>query len=244
MVHAASPALRPGDLRRSRWLVGAAGPGPFRGLPDSDYYRSRVVSMTPAVAGLSLTVDTSGENLTLTNGTGGLVEVPGYVIEPYLRFTGTQVEQNTNSISAFLNGTLVIEGLPQQAGAADKPPVWKVVSTTNSYSWHDHRTHWMAQQRPPTVAADPTAPHLVFAWQVPLRVAGSPVTVDGELSWIGEPAISSQTLTVLALGVTGLLVAGVVMLRRRAVRRPALDPAPSGLHAESPAESPTDQPVG
>ena len=185
-------------------------------LPDADYYRSRIISTTPAVPGLTVVVDPAGESLTLTNATGRTVEVPGYVDEPYLRFSGSQVEQNTNSISAFLNGTLVIQGLPQQTGGTDKPPVWKVVSTTNTYSWHDHRTHWMAQQRPPVVAADPTHAHLVFPWQVPLKVDGTPVVVAGDLTWVGEPALSSTTLTVTALAVTGVVVAGLVWVRRRA----------------------------
>jgi hypothetical protein len=209
-------------------VLGTAAPAAAHSgvLPDSDYYRSRVVSVTPAVPGLTLQIDPAGESLTLTNDTGKPVEVPGYVGEPYLRFTGSGVEQNTNSISAFLNGTLVIQGLPQQTGGTDKPPEWKVVSTTNTYTWHDHRTHWMAQQRPPVVAADPTHAHLVFPWQVPVSVDGTAVVVAGDLSWTGEPAISSSTLTVLALTVTGVVAAGLVWLRHRnRGRRPAVPDA-------------------
>jgi hypothetical protein len=59
-----------------------------------------------------------------------------------------------------LNGTLVIEGLPQpQEQANQAHQEWRHVSDQPTFTWHDHRIHWMAQQRPPVVAADPRHAH-------------------------------------------------------------------------------------
>jgi len=195
-------------------------------LPDAPYYRSTVTSITPVISGLTITMDKAGESITLVNNTGSVVEVPGYSGEPYLRFTSAGVEENTNSLSAFLNGSLVIEGLPQQMGAPQKPPAWRHVADLPSFTWHDHRIHWMSQQRPPVVAADPGHPHTVFDWTLPLTVGGAPVVVSGVLRWIGEPAFSGLQGSLYVVGGTLLvLVAWVVWLRvRRGLRAKAGEP--------------------
>jgi hypothetical protein len=209
-------------------------------LPDSQYYRSTISAIQPAVAGLEIGIDRAGETITVTNHTGSTVTVPGYSGEEYLRITPSGVDENTNSLSAFLNGSLVIEGLPQQLGEAQKPPVWTHVADQPSFAWHDHRVHWMAQQRPPVVAADPTRPHTVFAWSLPLRVGQTPVTVTGVLTWVGAPAVTSLQLSIIILGVTlGVLLVGLLALRlRRSRRRPGSGP-PSAAPA-SPQEHTPD----
>jgi len=194
--------------------------------PDAAYYRSSVTSVAPAVSGLVITLEKAGESITLVNNTGLVVEVPGYSGEPYLRFTPSGVEENSNSLSAFLNGTLVIEGLPQQMGTPQQPPAWKHVADLGSFTWHDHRIHWMSQQRPPVVAADPAKPHTVFDWTLPITVGGSPVVVSGVLRWTGEPAFSGLQGSLYVLGGTLVVLIGwIVWLRvRRGLRARAGEP--------------------
>lgn len=185
-------------------------------LPDSAYYRSSVTSIEPAVPGLEVALDPPGESITLTNHTGRLVEVPGYSGEPYLRIDSSGVQENLTSLTSFLNGSLVIQGLPQQPSGQSAPPSWKQVARTTSYTWHDHRVHWMSQQRPPAVEADPGRAQKVFGWQVPLVVGGTAVTVNGELRWIGAPAFDTWQVTLLATGVfLALLVATLATIRMR-----------------------------
>ena len=121
--------------------------------------------------------------------------------EDYLRISPTGVDENTNSLSAFLNGSLVIQGLPQQLGQAtpNQPAAWKHVSDKPVYAWHDHRIHWMAQQQPPVVAAAPGQPHHVFDWVMPLKVADRPVTVKGSLDWTGKPGLTGLPLALLLI---------------------------------------------
>jgi hypothetical protein len=198
-------------------------------LPDANYYRSTITSIDPAVAGLDISVINHGESVVLTNQTGKTVTVVGYTGEDYLRFTPSGVDENANSLSAFLNGSLVIQGLPQQyaAGTAQKPPQWHHVSNTPTYTWHDHRVHWMAQQRPPVVAADPHHPHPVFDWAMNLTVNDQPVTVKGQLTWTGTPVLSGLVIAGLVLaGVLVLAGLGLLLLRRRLARTARPIPAP------------------
>jgi hypothetical protein len=53
--------------------------------------------------------------------------------------------------------------------------------------WHDHRVHWMADNPPPEVAADPTRTHRIRDWVVPLRTGSSTVEARGTLDWLPPP---------------------------------------------------------
>jgi hypothetical protein len=98
-------------------------------------------------------VTKAGESLTLTNQTGKTVVVIGYAGEAYLGITPTGVDENVASLSSSLNGSLIIEGLPQpQEQPNQQRPDWRHVSDRPTFTWHDHRIHWIAQQRPPVVA--------------------------------------------------------------------------------------------
>jgi hypothetical protein len=134
-------------------LLAATWPGTIafaHGLPDSSYYRSTITAIEPSVPGLVLAVTKAGESITLTNHTGKTVVVIGYAGEDYLRITPAGVEENVASLSSALNGSLIIEGLPQkQEHANQQRPKWRHVSDQPTFTWHDHRIHWMAQQRPP-----------------------------------------------------------------------------------------------
>jgi hypothetical protein len=198
--------------------TGTAALAHGRTLPDSSHYRSTVTAVEPSVPGLVLAVTKAGESLTLTNHTGKTVVVIGYAGEAYLRITSTGVDENIASLSSSLNGTLIIEGLPQpQEQANQQRPQRRHVSDQHTFTWHDHRIHWMAQQRPPVVAADPHQPHKVFDWEVPLRVNGEPVTVNGELDWKGLPTLSTFVIALIALAAAvgvALAVAMAVALRK------------------------------
>ena len=38
---------------------------------------------------------------------------------------------------------------------ARKSPQWRRVSSSSTWRWHDHRTHWMERTPPPIVRAEP-----------------------------------------------------------------------------------------
>jgi len=186
-----------------------------RPLPDSNHYRSTITAIQPPVPGLALAVTRADGALTLTNNTGKTVVVIGYAGEAYLRITPTGVDENVASLSSWLNGRL-----PQsqaQARANQQVPEWRHVSDQPAFTWHDYRTHWMAQQRPPVVAADPHHPHKVLDWTIPLTVDGKPVTVKGSLNWTGLTGLSTFAIALIVAGGTAgvaLAVALAVAVRR------------------------------
>jgi hypothetical protein len=218
-------------------LLGAApagahgGSGP--GATDAPYYRTEVTGVSPAVPGVTASADPAGDWIGLTNTGPAVVIVLGYTREPYLRLTATGADENELSPTTYINRALFADSVPTGTDTTT-PPSWKQVATTGSVRWHDHRIHWMGQNRPPEVAADPTHPHPVGTWTVHATADGVPFDVTGTLSWVGRPDSSrSPWLYLLASPLVVLIaVAAWRVLRRRGQpSAPALAAA-----AESPAE--------
>ncbi len=157
------------------------------GQAGSDF-DGRVRSVTPALPGITARVLQFGDELEVVNDTATDLEVPGYSGEPYLRIGPDGVWRNARSPATYLNlDRYAAAGLPPTVDVAAEPD-WQQVSTEPQYLWHDHRTHWMSQGvLPPVVAADPTTPHTVIEWSVPMVHGGEPVVVAGELTWRPPP---------------------------------------------------------
>jgi hypothetical protein len=171
-------------------LAGPASAHVGGGAAGSDF-DARVLSVSPAVPGLSVRVLQFGDELEIANGGDADVLVPGYSDEPYLRIGPNGVWRNRSSPATWLNldryGTAAAD-LPAGVDAAAEPE-WEQVSTAPAYVWHDHRTHWMTEDLlPPVVAAAPDEPHTVSEWTVPLQVDGRDVAVDGVLTWNPPPS--------------------------------------------------------
>ncbi len=191
-------------------LAGPASAHVGNGRAGSDF-DGRVVSVTPAVPGVTVRVLSFGDELEVVNPTGTELAVPGYSGEPYLRIGPDGVWRNRLSPATTINldrygrTPLPADADPQAA------PEWVQVSTRPEYTWHDHRTHWMSEgQLPPAVAADPTTPHVVIAWTVPMAYGSRDVVVDGELTWsppppgwLVWPAYALLALAVVAAGLRG-----------------------------------------
>ncbi len=157
------------------------------GAAGSDF-DGRVTSVGPAMPGVTVRVLQFGDELEVVNPTDTEVSVPGYSGEPYLRIGPDGVWRNARSPATTINlDRDASTALPADADAA-APPEWVQVSTQPQYVWHDHRTHWMSEgQLPPVVAADPSSAHTVLAWTVPMSFGGTPVDVDGVLTWSPPP---------------------------------------------------------
>ena len=158
------------------------------GRAGSDF-DGRVLAVTPSVPGVSVRVLSFGDDVELRNASSTEVMVPGYSDEPYLRIGRDGVWRNRNSPATYIN--LSLDGRATLPSSADPhaSPDWEQVSTETSYVWHDHRTHWMsAGELPPVVAADPSRPHQVFAWSIPVFYGSQEVVVTGELTWSPPPS--------------------------------------------------------
>ncbi len=198
-------------------LAGAsATAGAHRGNPD---YRSRVT--TPQqYGGLFARVVRYDDSLEVLNRSGSELIIKGYRGEPYLRFRESRVVQvNEHSPTTYLNQDRYSQDVEVPASATPKArPLWRTVSRTGRYAWHDHRIHWMGKKLPPQVE-DRGVRTKVFDWKVPFAFAGIPGSFDGTLIWAGagKSSDSSNVLPIVLAVVLAiaLAVAALVLWRRR-----------------------------
>jgi hypothetical protein len=154
-------------------------------------YRSAVVSVKPHVAGID--VDAADGNLTVTNRSRSIVEIRGYEDEPYLRFTPGGVFRNARSPSGYLNEAQGGASMPASADAR-AIPLWVKVADGGTYTWHDHRTHWMGATPPKVIRGA----H-VLDWKVAARVDGKPFVISGSLDEVPQESYLTELLTGLVL---------------------------------------------
>ena len=161
------------------------------------------------------------ERLELVNKSGKTLLVYGYAHEPYLRFDPNGVFENVLSPATYLNedryGTTK---LPAKA-SPEAAPKWRRVAAGSTYSWHDHRIHWMSPVLPPSVQKDKGKPSHIFDWKVEATAEGKPIAISGTLDWV-PPAgkgTSAGVKALIAVGVAAALaLLGFLGLRLR--RRP------------------------
>ena len=182
------------------------------GGPAATDYRSRVTSIVPQVAGVTVRIQEVGGKLEATNTTSQELVVLGYRDEPYLRIGPDGVFRNERSPATYLNQTSTAQTpVPASADPA-LPPVWKKLSSGRTTAWHDHRTHWMGAQDPPQVQRDRGRSHVVYPdWTVALTLGGQPLVAHGTLTWVPGP--SPVPWFALALVAAALLV-GVALTAR------------------------------
>ncbi len=183
-------------------------------------YRSVVRSVTPAT-GFTVAVLDRDDRLELTRTGPGEVVVYGYEKEPYLRFTADGVFRNERSPATYLNDDRLGDVVVPATADAKAEPDWKKVVAGTTYEWHDHRIHWMGTEPPPVVQRNGDVEQKVFDWSVPLAVAGTAGSIDGELHY--QPAAGSPWPAIFVGSAVILLVgaAGGTWLRQRLRRRRA-----------------------
>ncbi|TDB74377.1 hypothetical protein [Micromonospora sp. KC721] len=211
-------------LRRVGVVVGAvlaavltlAAPAAAHGAdaPDGTDYRVQAIGLSPARAGLTVRAVEAGARLELVNTTGRDVQVIGYSGEPYLRVGPDGAYENSRSPATYLNRTLAGDTtLPAEADPA-APPRWRKIGDAPRVRWHDQRTQWREAGVPAPAVTEPTRPHRVRDWVVPIRDGAEQVEIRGILDWVPPPDPYpwwvAATLGFLLVGAAGLLPAGSV----------------------------------
>ncbi|MBO0870874.1 MAG: hypothetical protein J2P15_20155 [Micromonosporaceae bacterium] len=181
-------------------------------VPVASDYRSAVTGISPPLPGLTVRSIEAGARLELVNHTGRTIEVLGYSGEPYLQIAPDGVYQNADSPATYINETLLGGVAPPPSAGAAMAPDWRWLSGTPAVVWHDQRVHWVQPQPPADVAADPTEPHHVRDWSVPLRDGVRLFAVTGTLDWVPPPSPATWWAGCL-LGAAA--VAGVGLLAGR-----------------------------
>ena len=167
-------------------------------------YQSEIASIEPPTSAIAVSMIGGDSFVQLELIEPVEVLVVGYRGEDYLRFDadGT-VHQNLRSPSTWLNeeryGTE--EEFPPFVDY-QAPPQWEQVAEGGTYSWHDHRSHWMNPQRPPGASAGDQ----VLEATIPLLVDGSPVTVTVTSFLLPGPS----RLSTVAGFIAGAVLAGAL----------------------------------
>lgn len=189
----------------------------FAGGREPANYRGEISSVTPEMPGVSFTLVDAADRIEVRSTSETPVIVYGYQHkEPgdrdqYLKVSKDGVWVNTESQARYLNQTLYGAGdaVPERLrdDLGDGEPVWEKVSDEGVYRWHDHRIHWMSEDPPPQVAADPGSEHhIIRDWKIYAKYGEqAESTVTGQLYWV--PA--NPTPWWLALG--GLAIAAFVV---------------------------------
>lgn len=195
-------------------LVAAAAPASAHSEPGirPTNYRSRVVSMTPPLPGVTARVIELGNKLELTNRTTQEITVLGYEGEPYLRVGPAGVFENLHSEATYINRTRQGGSIPAGVDTgSDTVPKWRKVSNNRFASWHDHRIHWMGAKPPPVVAQSSATFHHLSQRNVVLRFNDQSVAVAVDLDWVPP----SSGLPWLPLLIALFLFGGIVVAAPR-----------------------------
>jgi hypothetical protein len=157
------------------------------GVSPTDY-TTRIVSVTPAVDGLTLRTVDLGQRFELTNRGTRDVVVLGYDGEPYLRVGPRGVFENSHSPATYLNRSFTPTGRPPTIADPTAPPAWHRTSAGHTVRWHDHRAHYMGIDDPPVVQRDRSHRHVVQLWEIDLRRGSTTIVAKGDVVWVPPPS--------------------------------------------------------
>lgn len=185
----------------------------------TESFRSTVNRIEPQVPGLAVKVLGRDAQLELRNDTGRTILVQGYDREPYLRFVAAgRVEENVYSPARYLNRDRAgSQKVPPEASPLARPR-WRRVTNGDVYRWFDHRIHITTPEGPPPQARGKEGATKISDWNVPLRVGGERVLVQGTLLWDPESDSDGFPVAVVAAAAGGLALLallGFLWLRRR-----------------------------
>ncbi|MBV8958509.1 MAG: hypothetical protein JOZ37_17170 [Actinobacteria bacterium] len=177
-------------------------------------FRSELVSVLPALPGVTVDILDLGRRIRLTNRGNIDVVIRGYQGEPYLRVGPAGVFENTHSPAVYLNKpappyATTSTTLPKVANSS-APPEWHRTSRSHTVTWHDRRTRWEGPS-PPSVRSSPHDRQVVSPWLITVTRGKDDAAITGRILWVPPPS----AVPWLALAVAfGLATAAAVFTRR------------------------------
>ena len=203
-------------------VAGALGPPAGTALADPagpTDYRSEVLEVDPPTPTVALDVIGGDAFVRLRAASGTEVVVIGYRGEAQLmiRPDGTVLE-NRASPSTYVNQDRYGGDPIPPSATPDAAPDWREVGSGGTWSWHDHRAHWMQ----PTPPAGRGVGDRVVEGVIPLVVDGAEVDVTVVSTWQPEPS----PLPAVAGAVAGVALAAVAAASWRRGRRWSLAAVP------------------
>ena len=157
-------------------VVPAASAHAGRGVPVASRYTATV---TGHPSRLGVRVVDGDRQLWLRVPRSITAVVLGLAGEPYLRFDAQGVAINERSPTTYLNRSQPIE--PPAGANAHAQPVWRLVTRSHSYRWHEDRLHALA------VTARHPRPGPIGPWTIPLVLDGRAASIHGTLDYRQPP---------------------------------------------------------
>jgi hypothetical protein len=199
-------------------VASAAAPAAAHGVGGirPTNFETRVLSVLPEVAGITVRAIDLGDRLEIENTTDRDVVVLGYEDEPYLRVGPRGAFENRRSPSTYVNRTKRANGRVPDRADAEAAPEWRRIGDAPAARWHDHRAHWMAANDPPAVQRAPGGTHVVQQFSVQVRDGDMTITARGDVRWVPGPspwpwlALSAVSTVALLVLIRTRLAVGAV----------------------------------
>jgi hypothetical protein len=193
-------------------LAGATPAAAHAGGAEPGNWLAVLDEVSPAMPGVTVRLLDRGEQVELANAGPEVVTVLGYDGEPYLRIGPAGVAGNARSAATYLNRSRDAHApVPDSARDPAAPPQWQPLSPQPVWRWHDHRTHWMQDDLPPSVVDRPNGTDTVEVarFQLDFRHGDTPATVSGRLLWVAPPPLWPWAAGGVLLLATGILAGGL-----------------------------------
>jgi len=170
-------------------------------------YRSELVSILPALPGVSVEVLDLGRRIRLTNRGRDDVVVTGYQGEPYLRVGRLGVFENLHSPAVYMNKpsptyATTSTTLPPVANPAAKPS-WHRISRRPTATWRDRRTRWEGPS-PDSVRAAPHTRQVVSPWLITVTRGSEQSALTGRILWVPPPSAVPCVILATAFAIVTL----------------------------------------
>ncbi len=164
-------------------------------------YKSEIISVTGDPSSFDIRIIGGDAFVELTLRGANEITILGYQGEPYLRFDASgAVWENQRSPAKWLNEDRYGSNDPPTYANAEEPPVWDQIANNGRWAWHDHRTHWMNEVRPP--GAEPG--DQILEAVIPAVVDGARVEV-AVASYLLDPPARWPIALAAVVGVCGIL---------------------------------------
>lgn len=159
---------------------------------------------SPSISGVSYNVLSTGSAPYITVQVSGqhTFEIFGLLGEPFIRITANGVELNRNSPSDYLvTNPSAKPALPQTANPTAR---WEHVADQPVYHYYETRAEWPHIGQPQEAKALGQTV-TVYRFSVPASYDGTPVAIEGHVTWIPAPINLEVPLLFVPIGVVLLL---------------------------------------
>lgn len=162
----------------------------FADAPGPTDYNSTITAIDtddrlPLPEGVGISIEGHDSFLALTVPRGVAAQVPGYEQEPYLKIDqDCTTLENQRSVSTWYNKDRFGGDIATDVVDNDADPDWKVIGSSCSVAWHDHRIHYMSPIRP--INAEPG--DVIVTDSIALTIDGRDVVVHVQSELFAPPS--------------------------------------------------------